>query len=227
MKIGIDRFLIILLHRYKVRGCTWSPFSARKIFSVKWRAMRRNSPRWTRCGGHSCPASPQSLESWWRPREKGYWTSCEVLLPFLKTSRRVFTTIWRKRDCSSQGVLWLCISLPITLLNGLFFDRRFYFLSNDELLEILSKTKEPERIQPHLRKCFDGISRLQFNSNQEIQAMVSNENEVVRFRENIVPAKSKVCLEAFYDVVNETNYAGRYFFLRGWWNCGCRRWMMP
>ena len=72
---------------------------------------------------------------------------------------------------------------------------RFYFLSNDELLEILSKTKEPERIQPHLRKCFDGIHRLLFNSEQEIQAMISIENEIVRFRENIVPAKSKVFWE--------------------------------
>ena len=75
-------------------------------------------------------------------------------------------------------------------------DSRFYFLSNDELLEILSKTKEPERIQPHLRKCFDGIGRLQFNANQEIEAMISEGNErdreIVQFREPINPARSKV-----------------------------------
>lgn len=59
------------------------------------------------------------------------------------------------------------------------FFPRFYFLSNDELLEILAKSNDLEVIQQNLRTCFDNIMRLDIKDGQDIVAMISGEGEKV------------------------------------------------
>lgn len=67
---------------------------------------------------------------------------------------------------------------------------RFYFLSNDELLEILSQTRDPRAVQPHLGKCFDAMKSIRFDETASVKpgvtsnvvnAMISGEGEIVEF----------------------------------------------
>lgn len=40
---------------------------------------------------------------------------------------------------------------------------RFYFISNDDMLEILGNSKKPSLIQVHLKKLFDNVTRIRID----------------------------------------------------------------
>ena len=68
---------------------------------------------------------------------------------------------------------------------------RFYFLSNDELISLLSDVRNPRAVRPHLRKCFENVTDLTFKSDAEVTALHSAEGEVAPLT-TVVAAKGGV-----------------------------------
>ena len=69
---------------------------------------------------------------------------------------------------------------------------RFYFLSDTDLLEILSQTKEPTAVQPHLKKVFENVHEVRFDDDKKILAMRSAEKEEVDVVKHVDPKKKNV-----------------------------------
>lgn len=63
---------------------------------------------------------------------------------------------------------------------------RFYFLSDEELLAILSKAKDPTLVKRYMNKCFDSIETIEFNSKLEVLNMSSAEKETITFLKPVV-----------------------------------------
>jgi dynein heavy chain len=109
---------------------------------------------------------------------------------------------------------------------------RFYFLSDDELLQILSHVKNPRAVQPHMSKLFSGIKRLDFKTKTDkgeplksgalaqVPAMYSAEAEEVVFDTPITIGKSanienwlneveRRMIRTMYSETKEAYYAAR------------------
>lgn len=64
---------------------------------------------------------------------------------------------------------------------------RFYFVGDEDLLEIIGNSKDVLRVTKHLKKMFAGISTLLFDDDvSQIEGMASREGEDVRFAAPIV-----------------------------------------
>jgi len=70
---------------------------------------------------------------------------------------------------------------------------RFYFLSNDDLLEILGQSRDPAQVQKHIKKCFEGIQTLQLlepsatpGKTYEAHGMNAPDGEKVAFERKVI-----------------------------------------
>ncbi|KAM3963696.1 LOW QUALITY PROTEIN: dynein heavy chain 2, axonemal kl-2 [Aphomia sociella] len=67
---------------------------------------------------------------------------------------------------------------------------RFYFISNDDLLEILGNSKKPQLIQVHLKKLFDNVNKIRIDKNAiglpVAKAMMSEDGECIEWKYNLV-----------------------------------------
>jgi dynein heavy chain 1 len=67
---------------------------------------------------------------------------------------------------------------------------RFYFVGDEDLLEIIGNTNDVLRIAKHLRKMFAGISGLITDEDGVIQGFTSKEGEEVHLRKEISLVKT-------------------------------------
>lgn len=76
---------------------------------------------------------------------------------------------------------------------------RFYFLSNDELIDILANSQDIDRIQSHLKALFDNLVAIEVDD-QNVKAIISSEKEKVDL---IKPAKARGPVELWLKQIQD------------------------
>ena len=127
----------------------------------------------------------------------------QVNSEFFKVMERFSNDPNAKRGCGAPGLLATITkmdegleriqkSLDQYLETKRMVFPRFYFVSDDDLLEILGQSKDPMAVQRHMKKNFEGIKSLKMhppgiaNKTFEASQMNSPDGEVAPFADNVV-----------------------------------------
>lgn len=82
---------------------------------------------------------------------------------------------------------------------------RFYFVGDEDLLEIIGNSKDVEKLQKHFRKLFSGVHSITLDDNSEqIVAVSAKEGETVTLT-SAVPVKDRKIFEWLNDLEREIN----------------------
>ena len=79
--------------------------------------------------------------------------------------------------------------------------QRFYFLSDDEMLDLQSHTVNPRSVQKQLHKCFPAVSSVSFSEDDCVIGLKSMEKEEMRLVDHVIP---KLTLEDWLVKIEES-----------------------
>ena len=137
MYSAVSHFTSLHSHlcRFKASGCSWNQSSPLRTFYSRFQRKGGSSSRWTRTwrtlwGIHF--VTPKSCQP---PPYQACLRSCKAQC--WNAYWRGWMPTWRRRDSTSQG-----------------------YSSSSMMNLILPETKDPTRVRPHLKKYFEGISKL-------------------------------------------------------------------
>jgi dynein heavy chain, axonemal len=81
---------------------------------------------------------------------------------------------------------------------------RFYFLSADSLIEVLSEARDPTKIQKFAKILFEGVKTFNFDKDERILGVTSTEGEKIEFTEAIETAHHQGLVEKWLRIFEDT-----------------------
>ncbi|KOB74866.1 putative 1-beta dynein [Operophtera brumata] len=89
---------------------------------------------------------------------------------------------------------------------------RFYFISNDDMLEILGNSNKPKLIQVHLKKLFDNVVKIRIDKKEVISFIDSRERQKYNIRcdYNLLNLKHERSTREYYDAYQERYASARH-----------------